>query len=31
VVLRAPRSPVATAYFSLADEALTAYREVLAA
>jgi len=31
VVLRAPRSPVAMAYFSLADEALTAYREVLAA
>ncbi len=31
VVLRAPRSPVATAYVSLADEALAAYREVLAA
>jgi chromosome partitioning protein len=31
VVLRAPGSPVARAYFSLADEALAAFREVLAA
>ena len=31
VVLRAPSSPVASAYVSLADEALGAYREVLAA